>query len=106
MTISSPTRMALGDPTQVCRADPAAGLTTTAIAGSGGAMTAGAVSSSCITHQQYATYGVYFAFYDASRRSLASGADLGHGITGPSGQSGHRAPAGPRVRAGARPGCG
>src|SRR5258707_6195757 len=106
MTISSPTRMALGDPTQVCPPDPAACFTTTAIAGSGGPMTAGAVSSSCITHQQYATYRGYFAFYEPSRRSLAFGADLGHGITGPSGQSCHRTPARPPVRAGSRPGCG
>jgi hypothetical protein len=54
MKISSSTRTALGEPTQVCLPGLEAGLTTTALAGSGGAIAAGAASSSCITHQQYA----------------------------------------------------
>jgi hypothetical protein len=62
MKISLPTRTALGDPTQSCPPDPAADLTITALAGSGGgigtgpkgAAAAGAVSSSCVTRQQYA----------------------------------------------------
>src|SRR5262249_32615919 len=96
MMMSFPSRRALGDPTQLCPPDPAAALTTTALAGSGGAKIAGAVSSSCITHLQYATYRSNFAFYEASRRWLASGADHAVGITGPSGHSGHRARTGPR----------
>src|SRR5258708_16961857 len=99
MTLSSPTRMALGDPPQVCPPDPAACFTTTAIAGPGGPMTAGAASSSFITHQQYPTYREDFAFYEPSRLSLAFGADLGHRIPGPRGRSGHPTPAQPRGRA-------
>jgi hypothetical protein len=62
MKISLPTRTALGDPTQFWPPDPAADFTITALAGSGGAIgtrpkgavAAGAVSSSCVTYQQYA----------------------------------------------------
>src|SRR4029077_3752209 len=62
MTISSPTRTALGDPTQLWPPDPAAGFTMMALAGSGGAIgmgpscpvAAGVVSSWWVTHQEYA----------------------------------------------------
>src|SRR5215475_7037692 len=62
MKISSPTRTALGEPTQLWLPEPAAGFTMMALAGSGGAIgmgprvsvAAGVASSSWVTHQEYA----------------------------------------------------